>query len=245
MDEGLIAETEEISEPGQVSPPHDEPVSTTEAIIVDRSLEESAADLPPRKRSRRDPRLSSEENVETTSETTNPIGDTQPIVNYIPTELSQSIIDFMSNDRAAMYVPIPKPGEGSSSGPSDADVVKAAELLQDAVAQAEAIAKSKQVETPERAANAESSDSEGLFEENETTILMRRISTLEEDKIFKDAQIVSLMEELVVKNQKINELETNLGELSAVVMDIKQKQQGKFPKEFADPPKESTAEERE
>ncbi|KAF5767371.1 hypothetical protein HanXRQr2_Chr14g0623561 [Helianthus annuus] len=222
MDEGLIAETEEISEP-----------------------EESAADLPPRKRSRRDPRLSSEENVETTSETTNPIGDTQPRVNYIPTELSQSIIDFMSNDRAAMYVHVPKPGEGSSSGPSDADVVKAAELLQDAVAQAEAAAKSKQVETPERAANAESSDSEGLFEENETTILMRRISTLEEDKIFKDAQIASLMEELVVKNQKINELETNLGELSVVVMDIKQKLQGKFPKEFADPPKESTAEGRE
>ncbi|MFS7962122.1 hypothetical protein Hanom_Chr08g00722951 [Helianthus anomalus] len=53
------------------------------------------------------------------------------------------------------------------------------------------------------------------------------------------------MEELVVKNQKINELETNLGALSAIVMDMKQKLEGKFPKEFADPPKESTAEERE
>ncbi|MFS7929410.1 hypothetical protein Hanom_Chr04g00332221 [Helianthus anomalus] len=74
---------------------------------------------------------------------------------------------------------------------------------------------------------------------------MRRISTLEEDKIFKDAQIASLMEELVVKNQKINELETNLGALIVVVMDMKQKLEGKFPKEFADPPKESTAEERE
>ncbi|MFS8009308.1 hypothetical protein Hanom_Chr14g01283201 [Helianthus anomalus] len=46
---------------------------------------------------------------------------------------------------------------------------------------------------------------------------MRRITVLEEDKIFKDAQIASLMEELVVKNQKINDLETNLGALSAVV----------------------------
>ncbi|MFS8009311.1 hypothetical protein Hanom_Chr14g01283231 [Helianthus anomalus] len=45
---------------------------------------------------------------------------------------------------------------------------------------------------------------------------MRRITVLEEDKIFKDAQIASLMEELVVKNQKINDLETNLGALSAV-----------------------------
>ncbi|KAJ0575583.1 hypothetical protein HanIR_Chr05g0214381 [Helianthus annuus] len=53
------------------------------------------------------------------------------------------------------------------------------------------------------------------------------------------------MEELVVKNQKINELETNLGALSVVVMDMKQKLEGKFPKEFAGPPKESTAEERE
>ncbi|KAF5818416.1 hypothetical protein HanRHA438_Chr02g0066291 [Helianthus annuus] len=53
------------------------------------------------------------------------------------------------------------------------------------------------------------------------------------------------MEELVVKNQKINELETNLGALSAIVMDMKQKLEGKFPKEFADPPKETTAEERE
>ncbi|KAF5788718.1 hypothetical protein HanXRQr2_Chr09g0362351 [Helianthus annuus] len=73
---------------------------------------------------------------------------------------------------------------------------------------------------------------------------MRRITVFEEDKIFKDAQIASLMEELAVKNQKIQELETDLGSLTAIVMDMKQKLEGKFPKEFADPPKESTAEER-
>ncbi|MFS7913104.1 hypothetical protein Hanom_Chr02g00137931 [Helianthus anomalus] len=49
---------------------------------------------------------------------------------------------------------------------------------------------------------ADSSDSDDLFEENETTILMRRITVLKEDKIFKDAQIASLMEELVVKNRR-------------------------------------------
>ncbi|MFS7997332.1 hypothetical protein Hanom_Chr12g01140501 [Helianthus anomalus] len=53
------------------------------------------------------------------------------------------------------------------------------------------------------------------------------------------------MEELVVNNQKINELETNLGALSAIVTDMKQKHEGKFSEEFVDPPKESTAEERE
>ncbi|KAM0031313.1 hypothetical protein Hdeb2414_s0017g00507411 [Helianthus debilis subsp. tardiflorus] len=144
-----------------------------------------------------------------------------------------------------MYMPAPKPGEGSSSGPSGADVLRAAEVLPAAIVQVEAAAKLKQVATPETDETAESSDSEDLFEENETTILMQRISTLEEDKIFKDAQIASLIEELVVKNQKINELETNLGALIVVVMDMKQMLEGKFPKEFVDPPKESTAEERE
>ncbi|MFS7938778.1 hypothetical protein Hanom_Chr05g00443771 [Helianthus anomalus] len=52
------------------------------------------------------------------------------------------------------------------------------------------------------------------------------------------------MEELVVKNQKIHELEKNMGSFTNIVMDVKQKLEGKFPKELADPPKESTAEER-
>ncbi|MFS7919114.1 hypothetical protein Hanom_Chr03g00209061 [Helianthus anomalus] len=245
--EGLTTETEEINEPVHVSPPHVEPVTTTGAAIVDQSQEDSTADPPPRKRSRRDPRISGEVNVDvqTASETSNPTGTSQPKINYTPSELNLKIVDFILNERSAMYMPAPKLGEGSSSGPSDADVLRAAELLQATAVQVEATAKLKQVETPETATTVESSDSEGLFEENETTILMRRISTLEEDMIFKDTQIASLMEELVVKNQKINELETNLGALSAIVMDMKQKLEGKFPKEFADPPKESTTEERE
>ncbi|KAJ0792836.1 hypothetical protein HanOQP8_Chr01g0022411 [Helianthus annuus] len=74
MAKGLTAETEEISEPVHVSPPHDEPVSTTEATAVDHSLEEPTVDLPPRKRSIRDPRLSGEVNIQTTSETSDPTG---------------------------------------------------------------------------------------------------------------------------------------------------------------------------
>ncbi|MFS7918109.1 hypothetical protein Hanom_Chr03g00197001 [Helianthus anomalus] len=141
-----------------------------------------------------------------------------------------------------MYMPVPKPGECSSNGPSDADVIRAAESLQAAEGEVEAATKTTQEETHEA---TDSSDSDDLFEENEINILMCRITVLEEDKIFKDAQIASLMEELVVKNQKINELETNLGALSAKVMDVKRKLEGKFPKEFADPPKETTAEDRE
>ncbi|KAJ0790049.1 hypothetical protein HanPI659440_Chr05g0210581 [Helianthus annuus] len=241
--EGLTAEPENVNESVNMSPPHVEPVTTTETADSDHPREDPAADLPPRKRSRRNPRISGEVNVEvqTTTETSTPTSTSQSKFNYISSELNPKIIEFMSNERAAMHMLVPKLGEGSSNGPSDADVLRAAELLQAAASQVEAAAKLKQVATPKA---AESSGSEDLFKENETTILMRRISTLEEDKIFKDAQIASLMEELVVKNQKINELETNLGALSAVVMDIKQKLEGKFPKEFADPPKESTAEER-
>ncbi|KAJ0940252.1 hypothetical protein HanRHA438_Chr02g0081281 [Helianthus annuus] len=228
---GLTTETEDVNEPVNVSPPHVEQVTTTDTADVDHPREETAVDLPPRKRSRRDPRISGEVNVEvqTTTKTTTPTGSSQPKFNYIPSELNPKIIEFLSNERATMYMPVPKPGEGSSSGPSEADVVRAAELMKAAASQVEAAAKLKQVATLE---DAESSDSEDLFEENETTILMRRTSTLEEDKIFKDAQIASLMEELVVKNQKIDELETNVGALSVVVMDMKQKLEGKFPKEF-------------
>ncbi|MFS7962123.1 hypothetical protein Hanom_Chr08g00722961 [Helianthus anomalus] len=187
--EGLTVETEEISERVHVNPPHVEPVSTTEAAVVDHSREDSTADLPPRKQSRRDPRISGEVSVDvqTTTETSNPTSTSQLKINYTPSELNPKIVDFILNERSAMYKPAPKPGEGSSSGPSEVDVLRAAELLQASAVQVEASAKLKQVETPENVATAKSSDSEGLFEENETTILMRRISTLEEDKIFKDA----------------------------------------------------------
>ncbi|MFS7933960.1 hypothetical protein Hanom_Chr05g00385911 [Helianthus anomalus] len=165
-------------------------------------------DLPPRKRSKIDPRISREEDTETitTTKSTLPVTTARPSIHYTPSSHSPTIIEFMQNERAAMFIPAPKPGEGSSNGPSDADVVRAAELLQAPAREVEAAAKPSQEETHEA---ADSLDSDDLFEENETTILMRRITVLEEDKIFIDAQIGSLMEELVIKNQKINELETN------------------------------------
>ncbi|MFS7914528.1 hypothetical protein Hanom_Chr02g00154511 [Helianthus anomalus] len=122
-----------------------------------------------------------------------------------------------------MFMPAPKPGEGSSSGPSDADVVRATELLQAATREVEAETKSSQEGTHEA---ADSSDNDDLFEENETTILKRKITILEEDKIFTDAQ------------SQFN------GRACAIVMDMKQKLEGKVLKEFVDPPKETTAEER-
>ncbi|MFS7900597.1 hypothetical protein Hanom_Chr00s124979g01813111 [Helianthus anomalus] len=63
MDEGLTTETI------HVSPPHVESISAT---ADGRSLEEPTADLQPRKRSRRDPRLSGEVNIQATSDTSNP-----------------------------------------------------------------------------------------------------------------------------------------------------------------------------
>ncbi|KAJ0792027.1 hypothetical protein HanOQP8_Chr01g0012701 [Helianthus annuus] len=95
MDEGLTAEIEDVSEPVHISPPHAEHVSATEAATVDHSLEEPIADLPPRKQSRRDPRLSGEGNIQTTSETSDPTGTSQPNINYTPSELNSKIVDFI------------------------------------------------------------------------------------------------------------------------------------------------------
>ncbi|KAF5809750.1 hypothetical protein HanRHA438_Chr04g0171191 [Helianthus annuus] len=238
----LTAETQNVEEPVSVNPPHTEPVAISTAETEDAD-EDPMADLPPRKRSRKDPRISREDNSETrtTTESTLPVTSARPPIHYTPSPLSPAIIDFIQNERVAMFIPAPKPGEGSSNSPSDADVVRAAELLQAVAREVEAAARPIQEETHEASS---SSDSDDLFEENETTILMRRITVLEEDKIFKDAQIASLMEEVVVKNQKIHELETNLGALTTIVMDMKQKLEGKFLKEFADPPKETTTKER-
>ncbi|KAJ0754664.1 hypothetical protein HanPI659440_Chr09g0349351 [Helianthus annuus] len=168
--ESLIAETQNVEEPVNVSPPHDEPVATP-TVDAEDAQEDPTANLPPRKRSRRDPRINGEDNTEvrTTTESTTPVTTTRPPIHYMLSELSPTIIDFLQNERASMYIHVLKPREGSSSGPSDADVVRA----------------------------ADSSDSDDLLEEDETTILMHRITVLDEDKIFKDAQISSLMEELV------------------------------------------------
>ncbi|KAF5766493.1 hypothetical protein HanRHA438_Chr15g0728191 [Helianthus annuus] len=52
------------------------------------------------------------------------------------------------------------------------------------------------------------------------------------------------MEEITHKNQQIHELETNMGSLTAVVIDLKPKLEEKFRNEFAEPLMEYTVEER-
>ncbi|KAM0002607.1 hypothetical protein Hdeb2414_s0320g00866671 [Helianthus debilis subsp. tardiflorus] len=165
----------------------------------------------------------------------------RPPIHVSRTPVSEAIVDFILNPRAAMYMPAPKTGEGSSSAPCNADVLIAAELLQQVASEAAVATKPSQERTQEAPS---SPDSEELFEDNDVAILMKRITAYEEDKIFKDVQIASLMEEITNKNQQIHELETNLGSHTVVVMDLKQKLEGKFPKEFAKPPKEHTAEEK-
>ncbi|KAJ0614664.1 hypothetical protein HanIR_Chr02g0064951 [Helianthus annuus] len=160
--ESLTAKTENVDEPVNVSPPHVEPVTTTAAADAENIQEDLTVDLPTRKRSKIDPRISGEDSaeVQTTIETTTPVDATQPKFNYIPSELNPKIIEFMANERAAMYMPVLKPGEGSSSGPSDAEVLRAAELLQTAAREIEAASKLKQDETCEI---TDSSDSDDLF----------------------------------------------------------------------------------
>ncbi|MFS7913105.1 hypothetical protein Hanom_Chr02g00137941 [Helianthus anomalus] len=63
--ESLIAETQNVEEPVNVSPPHVEPIDTATANAdAEDAQEDPAADLPPRKRSKRGPRISSEDNAE-------------------------------------------------------------------------------------------------------------------------------------------------------------------------------------
>ncbi|KAJ0745778.1 hypothetical protein HanOQP8_Chr05g0170101 [Helianthus annuus] len=162
--ESLISETKNVEEPVSVSPPHTAPVTIC-AAETEEVDEDPMTDLPPRKRSKRDPRISREEDTEirTTTESTLPVTTARPPIHYTPSSHSPTIIEVMQNERFAMFIPAPKPSEGSSSGPSDADVVRAAELLQATVREVEAATKPSQEETHEAADN---SDSDELFEEN-------------------------------------------------------------------------------
>ncbi|KAJ0787727.1 hypothetical protein HanPI659440_Chr05g0183641 [Helianthus annuus] len=162
--ESLIAETQNVEEPVSVSPPHTELV-TINAAKTEEVDEDPMTDLPPMKLSKRDPRISREEDTETstTKESTLPVTTARPPIHYTPSSHRPTIIEFMQNERAVMFIQAPKPCEGSSSGPSDANVVRAAELLQDAVREVEAAAKPSQEDIHEA---ADSSDSDELFEEN-------------------------------------------------------------------------------
>ncbi|KAF5823073.1 hypothetical protein HanRHA438_Chr01g0035161 [Helianthus annuus] len=240
--ESLTADKPIEDQPLSVNPAHTETVESISAE-PENVTKDPMADLHPRKRSKRDPRISHEpaDATSTNPEPTIPVAAEQPIVHGSGTPMSDTMIDFLLNPRAAMYMPAPKTGEGSSNTPSNADVLKAAELVQQAAKEAAAATEPNQERTHEVSS---SPDNEELFENNEVEVLMKRTTALEEDKIFKDVQIVSLLEEITHKNQQIQELETNLGSLTTVVMDLKQKLEGKFPKEFAKPPKEYAAAEK-
>ncbi|KAF5810150.1 hypothetical protein HanRHA438_Chr04g0175681 [Helianthus annuus] len=152
------------------------------------------------------------------------------------------MIEFLTNPKAVMYTPAPKTAEGSSNNLSDAYVLRAAALLQQVVKEIVVVAEPAQEKVHEPIS---SPDNENLFGDVDVGVLLKRITALEEDKIFKDVQISSLLGEITYKNQQIQELETNPGSLSAVVMDLKQKLEGKFGKEFAEPLKEYTEAEKE
>ncbi|MFS7927705.1 hypothetical protein Hanom_Chr04g00312241 [Helianthus anomalus] len=111
--------------------------------------------------------------------------ESQPI-NTTGTTVSDVFIEFLSNPKSTMFIPAAKTGQGSSNTPSDVDVLKATSLLAQAVHEP-----------------GSSPDSENLFGDVDVRVLMKRITTLEEDKIFKDVLIVSLLEEITHKNQQI------------------------------------------
>ncbi|MFS7997553.1 hypothetical protein Hanom_Chr12g01143111 [Helianthus anomalus] len=165
----------------------------------------------------------------------------QPI-STIGTPVSDVFIEFLTNPKAAMYMPTAKTGKGSSNTPSDAEVLRASSLLEHAMRDRGATDKPVLEEVQEPAS---SPDTENLFGDVDAGVLMKTITSLEEHKIFKDVQIASLLEEITHKNQQIQDIETNMGSLSAIVMDLKQKLEGKFRKEFAKLRKEYTIDEKE
>ncbi|KAJ0810158.1 hypothetical protein HanPI659440_Chr01g0023521 [Helianthus annuus] len=197
--ESLTADKPNEDQPLSANPPRIEPVESI-SVEPENVTEDPTTDLHPRKRSRRDPRISHEIADETRSnpEPAMPVVPERPPVRVSRTHVSEATINFIYNPRETMYMPAPKTCEGSSNTPSNADVLKAAELLQQAAREGAAATEPNQERTHEVFS---SPDSEELFEDNEVAVLMKRITALEEVKIFKDVQIASLMEEITHENQ--------------------------------------------
>ncbi|KAL9998751.1 hypothetical protein Hdeb2414_s0525g00910641 [Helianthus debilis subsp. tardiflorus] len=221
FEETLMADAEVNENVGE-----DETEIGTESIIADEINEDQmlsevhTADLHPRKRGRRDTRISREI---TSASSSNPEAKIPQVnasnsVSATGTPVSDLMIKLLTNPKAAMYMPAPKTSEGSSNAPSEAEVLRATTLLEQVVRESAATAKLAQEKAHELAS---SSDSENLFGDVDIGALMKRITVFEEDKIFKDVEIASLLEEITHKNQQIQELETNLGSLSAIIMDLK------------------------
>ncbi|MFS7936489.1 hypothetical protein Hanom_Chr05g00416191 [Helianthus anomalus] len=207
-----------------VNPLH---IETFEQVSTgfDTLQEDPTADLHPRKQSRRDPRISREITGVSSSicEGNIPVVTAPHPLNATGTPVSDMFTEFLTNPKAAMYMPAAKASEGSSDTPSDDEVLKEASLLEQVVRESVATAEPAQEEVREPTS---SPDSENLFGDV-------------------DVGIANFLEETTHKKKQIQELETNLGSLSAIVMDLKQKLEGKFGKEFAKPPKEDTAIEKE
>ncbi|KAJ0614357.1 hypothetical protein HanIR_Chr02g0061551 [Helianthus annuus] len=222
-----------------VNPPHTiifEQIS----VDMDEMQEDPTVDLHPRKCSRRDPRISCEmarvSNI--SPEVYIPVVTESQPMDTTGTTVSDVFIQFLTNPKSTMFMPAAKTGKGSGNTPSDAEVLKAASLLEQAAKDYVDADKPDQEKVYEPAS---SPNSEDLFGDVDVTVLMKRITILEEDKIFKDVQIASLLEEITHKNQQIQDLETHLGSLPVVVMDLKQKLETKFGKDFAEPRKEYIA----
>ncbi|KAL8240113.1 hypothetical protein R6Q59_013468 [Mikania micrantha] len=71
--------------------------------------------------------------------------------------------------------------------------------------------------------------------------LQSRVFELEQDSLSHTLLIQELKTENELKDKKIKDLETNMGHLSAIVLDLKQKLQDKFKGEFTDESSPSTA----
>ncbi|KAM0070839.1 hypothetical protein Hdeb2414_s0001g00017921 [Helianthus debilis subsp. tardiflorus] len=192
--ESLVAKIINEQQVLSVNPLH---TTTFEQIPVetDEMREDPIVDLHTRKRSRRDPRISYEmTRVSSTSPVVNipVVTESQPM-NTTGTTVSDVFIEFLTNPKSTMFMPAAKTGEGSSNTPFDAEVLKAASLLEQAVKDHVDVDKPDQEKVHGLASGH---DSEDLFGDVDVGVLMKRIIALEEDKIFKDVQIASLLEEI-------------------------------------------------
>ncbi|MFS7905067.1 hypothetical protein Hanom_Chr01g00043411 [Helianthus anomalus] len=180
-------------------------------------------DLHPRKRSRRDTRISREitDASSSTTEAKIPEVNASNSVSTTGIPVRDLMIEFLTNPKAAMYMHVPKTSERSSNGPSKAEVLRATTLLEQVVRESAATTEPAQEKAHEPAS---SPDSENLFGDVDIGALVKRITVLEEDKIFKDVEIASLLGEITHQTQQIQELDINL---------------------FAEPPKEYNAAEKE
>ncbi|MFS7947250.1 hypothetical protein Hanom_Chr06g00546001 [Helianthus anomalus] len=134
--------------------------------------EDPIVDLHPRKQSRRNPRISCEmTRVSSSSPDVNilVVTTSQP-GNTTGTPVSDVFIEFRTNPKVAMYMPTSKTGEESSNTPSDAEVLRAVSLLEQAVRDRVVADKPIEEEVQEPAS---SPDSENLFGDVDVGVMIK------------------------------------------------------------------------